>query len=52
LATETLPPVISSRDLAKNNITIGSVITKVPIIAELILKIFATGKKNAIRNII
>jgi hypothetical protein len=44
LATETLPPVIPSRDLAKNNTTIGSVITKVPIIAELILRAYPKNR--------
>jgi len=50
LATEILPPVIPSIDLAKNNIINGRVITKVPINNQLILKRFSTGKNNAKRK--
>jgi hypothetical protein len=52
LATETLPPVIPSSDLAKNKTTNGMVMSKVPIMAELILRRLIAGKRNAKRKII
>ncbi len=50
MATERLPPVIPSIARAKNNISIGRMMTKVPSKGRSILKTFSAGENNAKRN--